>query len=100
GIVGTVASTIPNATSFLFFRKENELRKSIEKYHRYLIESHKTSSMIDVAETITNLENKDHIKRTIIYKVLDVNNQEFNSHLQEVAIMEEKLLQIRNNSDN
>ncbi len=93
GIVGTAASTIPNATSFLFFRKENELRRSIERYHGHLIESHKTSSMIDLAETISNSENKDHIKRTIIFKVLEVDSQESANYLVEVAKLEQNLLE-------
>ncbi len=93
GIVGTAASTIPNATSFLFFKKENELRRSIEKYHGHLIESHKTSSMIDLAETITNSENKDHIKRTIIFKVLEVDSQESANYLVEVAKLEQQHLE-------
>ncbi len=98
GVLTTTASVIPHTISFLFFKKDTDLRKSIEKYHAYLINSHKTSSMIDLAETVTNLEEKDHLKKLIVLKILEFDQHEFTSSLQDIALREQQSLQDNNNS--
>jgi ABC-type multidrug transport system fused ATPase/permease subunit len=72
GIVSAVASAIPEVTAALFFKKDKELRGSIEKYHHHLIESQRILTMIDVAETVHNKEERDSIKREIICKAIGI----------------------------
>ncbi len=72
GIVSTIASAIPEVTAALFFKKDKELRGSIEKYHHHLMESQRILTMIDVAETVQNKEERDSIKREIICKALGI----------------------------
>jgi hypothetical protein len=72
GIVSAVASAIPEVTAALFFKKDKELRGSIEKYHHHLMESQRILTMIDVAETVQNKEERDLIKREIICKALGI----------------------------
>ncbi len=72
GIVSAIASAIPEVTAALFFKKDKELRGSIEKYHHHLMESQRILTMIDVAETVQNKEERDSIKREIICKALGI----------------------------
>lgn len=72
GTVTAIASVIPEVTAVLFFRKDQELRKTISSYHRYILDSQQMLTMIDVAETIKNPEERDQIKQQIIVKVLDI----------------------------
>jgi Cyanobacterial TRADD-N associated 2-Transmembrane domain len=74
GIVASVSSIVPEVTAVLFFKKDQELRKSIESYHRHTLDSQQILTMIDVAETIKNTDEKDRMKQQIIFKVLGINN--------------------------
>jgi hypothetical protein len=70
GVVTTVSSVIPETTALLFFNKDRELRKTIESYHQFMLESQHVHTMIDVAETISNPVERDRMKQEIILKVL------------------------------
>jgi formylmethanofuran dehydrogenase subunit C len=72
GIVAAVSSSVPEVTAALFFRKDQELRKTIEAYHGHMLSSQKLMTMIDVAETIRNAEEQDKMKRQIILSTLGV----------------------------
>jgi hypothetical protein len=72
GIVASASSIIPEATAALFFTKDKELRKTVEEYHRYILESQQVLTMIDVAETIKDDPERDKMKREIIYKALNI----------------------------
>jgi hypothetical protein len=72
GIVTTAASVIPQAGAFLFFNKDKELRRTIELYHGYILDSQRVLTMIDLAETIGQESAKDSIKEQIILAVLKV----------------------------
>jgi hypothetical protein len=54
GVVASIASIIPEVTAVLFFRKDQELRRTIEAYHQHMLDSQQMLTMIDVAETIKN----------------------------------------------
>jgi hypothetical protein len=72
GIVSTVASLIPEVTAALFFAKDKELRGTIERYHQHVLDSQRLHTMIDVAETVKNGEERDSLKRQIIFKALGI----------------------------
>jgi hypothetical protein len=72
GMVTTAASVIPQAGAFLLFNKDKELRRTIEAYHGYILDSQKVLTMIDLAETIGQDTAKDSIKEQIILAVLKV----------------------------
>ena len=72
GIVTTAASIIPEAGALLFFNKDRELRKTIETYHGYILDSQQVLTMVDVAETIEESSAKDAVKEQIILAVLKV----------------------------
>ncbi|MCW5205869.1 hypothetical protein VU08_02905, partial [Desulfobulbus sp. F5] len=55
-----------------------ELRSLIEKYHHHLMESQRILTMIDVAETVQNKEERDSIKREIICKALGIDSTAIN----------------------
>ncbi|CAK8712978.1 MAG: hypothetical protein CDV28_13312 [Candidatus Electronema aureum] len=78
GVVSAVASTIPEVTAALFFKKDRELRDSIERYHQHVMESQRILTMIDVAETVQNHEERDSIKRQIICKALGIDSTAIN----------------------
>jgi hypothetical protein len=70
GIVAAVSGSIPEVTAALFFRKDQELRKTIELYHAHMLTSQRLLTMIDVAETIQNPIEQDRMKQEIIMKTL------------------------------
>ena len=72
GIVASVASVIPEVTAALFFKKDKELRKTIEAYHQHMLESQRILTMVDVASTMMNGTDRDHMKQEIILKVLNI----------------------------
>jgi hypothetical protein len=73
GIVTTAASIIPEAGALLLFNKDKELRKTIETYHGYILESQRVLTMIDLAETMVDSVAKDSVKEQIVFAVLKVN---------------------------
>jgi hypothetical protein len=74
GIISTIASLIPEATAALFFTKDKELRGTIERYHQHVLDSQRLLTMIDVAETVKNGEERDFLKRQIIFKALGISD--------------------------
>ncbi|HEX9941957.1 MAG TPA: hypothetical protein VGG03_08075 [Thermoanaerobaculia bacterium] len=72
GAVTAAASVIPEVTAALFFNKDKELRRTIVAYHQHMIDSQQTLTMIDVAETIRNHDDRDRMKREIINKALGI----------------------------
>jgi hypothetical protein len=75
GAVTAAASVIPEVTAALFFAKDKELRRTIEAYHQHMIDSQQTLTMIDVAETIRDPEDRDQMKREIINKALGISRE-------------------------
>jgi|SRR2546421_10777834 len=71
GLVTTISSVIPETTALLFFNKDRELRRTIESYHQFMLESQHVHTMIDVAETIGNSVERDKMKQEIILTVLN-----------------------------
>ena len=76
GVVASIASLIPEATALLFFRKDAELRTSIEAYNQHILGSQQTLTMIDLCETIKEESERDRMKRDIILRVLDISHDE------------------------
>jgi hypothetical protein len=74
GVVTSISSIIPEVTALLFFQKDRELRRTIQSYHQYMLESQQVHTMIDVAETITNSVERDTMKQHIIFKVLGIDD--------------------------
>jgi hypothetical protein len=72
GVVTSSASIIPEVTAALFFKKDKEMRKTIEAYHQHMMDSQQVLTMIDVAETIRDHAGRDTMKQRIIFKVLDI----------------------------
>ena len=72
GVVTTIAGVIPEATAALFFQKDKELRKTIEAYHQHILDSQQILTMVDVAETIAQADERDKMKQQIIYRVLRI----------------------------
>lgn len=72
GVASSIASTIPEVTAALFLRKDKELRNTIERYHEYILDSQRLLTMIDVAETVNDTEERDSLKRQIICSVLGI----------------------------
>jgi hypothetical protein len=72
GVVSTIASVIPGATAALFFKKDKELRGTIERYHQHVLDSQRLLTMIDVAETVKNEDERDSLKREIIFNALGI----------------------------
>jgi hypothetical protein len=72
GVVSSIASTIPEVTAVLFFRKDRELRCVIERYHQHVLDSQRLLTMIDVAETVKASGERDSLKREIILKALGI----------------------------
>lgn len=72
GIVASVASVVPEVTALLFFKKDKELRGTIEQYHKHVLESQKLLTMVDVCETITDSAERDRMKQKIILGALDI----------------------------
>ena len=72
GVVTSISSVVPEVTALLFFNKDKELRTTIEAYHQHMLNSQQILTMIDVAETIKNLEEQDQMKQQIIFKVLGI----------------------------
>ena len=75
GIVSTVAALIPEVTAALFFRKDKELRVTIERYHQYVLDSQRLLTMIDVAETVKEQIERDKLKKEIVYKALGIEQE-------------------------
>jgi hypothetical protein len=72
GVVSSVASIIPEVTAFLFFKKDKELRETIEVYQQHTLQSQKLLTMIDVCETISDPQERDRMKQKIILGALDI----------------------------
>ena len=72
GIVTTAASILPEAGALLLFNKDKELRKTIETYHGYILESQRVLTMIDLAETMGGIAAKDSAKEQILLSVLKI----------------------------
>ena len=72
GAVTAAASIIPEMITILFLNKDKELRKTIEAYHRHMLDSQQILTMIDVAETIKDHVDRDNIKQQIIRNVLGI----------------------------
>ncbi|WP_339137414.1 MAG: hypothetical protein WGN25_05155 [Candidatus Electrothrix sp. GW3-4] len=72
GIVTAISSIIPEVTAALFFTKDKELRRTIHNYHAHMLDSQRLLTMIDVAETIENNEEKDKMKQRIIINALNI----------------------------
>lgn len=72
GIVSTISAVIPEVTAVLFFKKDKELRVTIERYHQHVLDSQKLLTMIDVAETVKDETGRDALKREIIWKALGI----------------------------
>ena len=72
GIVTTAASIIPQVGALLLFNKDKdkELRKTVETYHGYIINSQRILTMIDLAETMEETAAKDSVKEQIIFSVI------------------------------
>lgn len=85
GVVSSVASLIPEVTAVLFFRKDKELRATIERYHQHALESQRILTMIDVAETVKSGDERDSLKKEIIFKALGIQNSPPNKGMQATA---------------
>jgi hypothetical protein len=72
GIVSAAASLVPQVGAALIFKKDSELRRTIEAYHNHILESQRVLTMIDLAETVDNMGTKDSIKEQIVFAVLKV----------------------------
>jgi len=72
GVVSAVSGIIPKAAAYLLFRKDKELRDNIHTYQKHIEESQQILTMVDVAETISTSEERDSVKRDIIWRVLDI----------------------------
>jgi hypothetical protein len=72
GIVTTIASIIPETTAALFFKKDKELRETIDNDNQHLREFQQILTMIDVAKTMKDHIEKDKMKQRIIFKVLGI----------------------------
>jgi hypothetical protein len=72
GYATTLCSSIPEVIAVLFFRKDQELRKTIEEYHSHMLNSQRVLTMIDLAETIDNDVDRDNIKQQIIFLTLNI----------------------------
>jgi hypothetical protein len=72
GVVSAASSIIPEVTAALFFGKDKELRKAIERHDQHVFNSQNLLTMIDVAETVQNPKERDLIKQEIIHKVLAI----------------------------
>jgi hypothetical protein len=66
GSITTAASLLPNAFALLLFRKDGELRRTLEGYHIHILASQNLLSMVDLAETLTERSAKDAVKIEII----------------------------------
>lgn len=75
GVVSTITSLIPEATAVLFFQKDKELRSQIDRYHQQLLDSQRILTMVDIAETVTDEQTRDNLKKEIIFRVLGVTNE-------------------------
>ena len=71
-IVTSISGIIPEVTAVLFFRKDKELRIGVGKYNQHLLDSQHILTMIDVAETIQNVQERDSLKRQIIFSALSI----------------------------
>jgi len=74
GIISTIGSLIPDVIAAMFFSKDKELRGTIERYHQHVLDSQRLLTMIDVAETVRNGEERDSLKRQIIFKALGISD--------------------------
>jgi hypothetical protein len=72
GIAAAVSGSIPEVTAAIFFKKDQELRKTIDEYHIHMLQSQKLLTMIDVAETIRNPTDQDKMKQEIIFSTLGI----------------------------
>lgn len=72
GVVAAISGSIPEVTAALFFKKDQELRKTIDEYHVHMLKSQQLLTMIDVAETINNSTEKDKLKQEIIFSTLGI----------------------------
>lgn len=72
GYATTLCSSIPEVVAVLFFRKDQELRKTIEEYHSHMLNSQRVLTMIDLAETIDSDVDRDKIKQQIIFLTLNI----------------------------
>ncbi len=72
GIVSTLSALIPEVTAALFFKKDQELRGTIERYHQHVLDSQRLLTMIDVAETVSVGAGRDELKKQIVWKALDI----------------------------
>lgn len=81
GVVSSVAGIIPEAVAVLFFRKDKELRATIEGYHQHMINSQHILTMVDISETVIDDSERDRIKREIIYRTLNIGTDEINQKI-------------------
>lgn len=82
GVVSSIASLIPEVTAVLFFKKDKELRATIERYHQQVLDSQRILTMVDVAETVKDGEEQDALKREIIYRALGIESTSSKDYLQ------------------
>jgi hypothetical protein len=72
GVVTTAASFVPQAGALLFFKKDKELRGTIQSYHGHLLQAQRVLTMVDLAETIDDPAAKNSAKEKIIVSGLQI----------------------------
>lgn len=70
GIIAAISSSIPSAVALIFFKKDRELRKSREYHSNRIQQSQYILKSITLAETISDIKERDSIKKTIIENIL------------------------------
>ena len=72
GIITAVSSIVPEVTALLLFAKDKELRRTIQTYHQYMLDSQRLLTMVDLSETIEDTKLRDKTKQDIVYKTIKI----------------------------
>jgi len=67
-----IASIVAETLASVYFTKDRELREAVEGYHNQLARYQELLTLIDVAETISAVEERDRLKRDIVIAALNV----------------------------
>jgi TRAP-type C4-dicarboxylate transport system permease large subunit len=70
--VSAMAATILEAIVALLFKKDRELRDTIGTYHQQMLESQQLLLMVEAANTMEVQGDRDRMKRSIIYRALNI----------------------------
>jgi len=72
GIITTIAGIIPEVVAGLFFRQSKQANERVDTIQKNLTDAHKMSEAVEIANTMSNVQDRDKLKAEIVRKALRI----------------------------